>query len=978
MKINCPTCSHPVEAASASEGEVRCPACGAKFQRRPTQTETLEGPPRTAERTRDLSDGPAGPATDVERPTVAGYEILGELGRGGMGVVYKARQLSLNRLVALKMILAGEHAGAEAVNRFRREAESVARLQHPVVVQIHEIGEQGGRPFLSLEYVGGGALAEKLGGQPQPIAVAARLVERLARAMHFAHERGVIHRDLKPANVLLTAPEGPTRPDEEEATTPWGEPKITDFGLAKRLGADARQTQSGAIVGTPGYMAPEQARGKVREVGPATDVYALGAILYECLTGRPPFKGDGPLDTVVRLLNEEPVPATRLRADCPRDLETICLKCLRKEPAKRYASAGELADDLRRFLRGEPIQARPLSRLERGTRWLKRQRVATMVLAGGVVALAVALWFRPGPEAPVSDGPIIEARAAPGPEPKPGPGPDKDQHREAGPPVPKARALPADLALVPRTALGFASIRLLEVDKVVRAHKLGRLFSPLLGPEARTALETSDEKAGISTTDVERITWVVLRPRSLKAFSDLERLLTTGKSELTIYRMVRPYDREKVLRSLGPRRQTKQYEGHTCHFRDDTEPRAVYFAGKRVLVDGHPEAVRFLLERLPAPTSPGPLNDALHLAAEGPHLVVASNPPAGALAEWGDQFSTGRAKFRPHAEALAEARTVALSVSFLSRAGAKKARALRARPRLHLYFADEASARPGQAGAEAALALARKELKEKVKEMGEGVDNPFMWLLVPREAVKALHQLLAPVERSLAKAKVERNGHAVRAQLLVSDVPEMIAGAVGMIKFGGQMEYKENLGKLWQALRDYDKKHGRLPPPAIYSKDGRPLLSWRVLLLPHLGEEKLFKQFRLDEVWDSDHNKVLLEQIPDVYNAGTVLGSVPHGTLIQVVVGPDTLFEGRQGVPLKSVPWRTTLLAEGRRAVPWTKPEDLTYQVGGPLPELGGAFPEGFYLLSAGGRVRFLPRTTSERELRGFLTRDDRPRKAPP
>jgi serine/threonine-protein kinase len=303
-------------------------------------------------------------------PPLPGYEIVGELGRGGMGVVYLARQQSLDRLVALKMILAGGHASDLDLIRFRTEAAAVARLQHPNIVQVYEVGEHNGLPYFSLELCGGGSLAAKLREHPLPASQAAELVATLARAIHEAHQRGIVHRDLKPANVLLTAD---------------GTPKISDFGLAKQLDSQVGRTQTGAIVGTPSYMAPEQAEGKSRGVGPATDVYALGAILYELLTGRPPFQAETPLDTAMKVVSEEPVPPRRLRPKLARDLETICLKCLEKEGRRRYASALELAEDLRRQLDGEPILARPLGPAGRLARWA-RLRPA---LAATLVALVV-------------------------------------------------------------------------------------------------------------------------------------------------------------------------------------------------------------------------------------------------------------------------------------------------------------------------------------------------------------------------------------------------------------------------------------------------------------------------------------------------------------------------------------------------------------------------------------------------------------
>jgi formylglycine-generating enzyme required for sulfatase activity/tetratricopeptide (TPR) repeat protein len=309
-------------------------------------------------------------------PRVSGYELLAELGRGGIGLVYRARHLALRRQVALKMILAGAHAGAGDRARFKAEAEAVARLQHPNIVQIFEVGEEDGCPYLALEYVDGGTLAEKLKGTPVPAREAAALAETLARAVHAAHRDRIVHRDLKPANVLLTSD---------------GAPKIADFGLAKSLGSDHGQTLTGSVLGTPSYMAPEQAGGRGREVNAAIDIYALGAILYEMLTGRPPFKGESPADTLQQVQFSEPVPPGQLQPKLPRDLETICLKCLNKEPRKRYPSAEELADDLRRFLGLEPIRARRTPATERFVRWARRNRgVAALATVAVLLLLTVA------------------------------------------------------------------------------------------------------------------------------------------------------------------------------------------------------------------------------------------------------------------------------------------------------------------------------------------------------------------------------------------------------------------------------------------------------------------------------------------------------------------------------------------------------------------------------------------------------------
>jgi serine/threonine protein kinase len=337
--------------------------------------------------------------------TVPGYELLEVLGRGGMGVVFKARHLALKRLVALKMIRPGV-SDAEQLGRFRVEAEALARARHPNIIEIYEIGAVNGRPYFTMELVEGGSLARAPLGPPRQ---AAQLVLELAEAMHCAHERGIVHRDLKPANVLLSVSDASQkRPGERrscEASLNNVVPKITDFGLAKRL-EEQGQTHSGAILGTPSYMAPEQAEGRSRQVGPLADVYALGAILYELLAGRPPFTGETAVEVLLRVVSLEPVPPGKLRPDVPRDLESVCLKCLEKEPARRYPSAAALADDLRRFLAGESIRARRLGPMRRGLRWGRRHPATASLgalLVLSLLGLALSLGAqRSAPPAPTA------------------------------------------------------------------------------------------------------------------------------------------------------------------------------------------------------------------------------------------------------------------------------------------------------------------------------------------------------------------------------------------------------------------------------------------------------------------------------------------------------------------------------------------------------------------------------------------------
>jgi serine/threonine protein kinase len=323
------------------------------------------------------------PAHLAEKLRAHGYELLSVIDQGGMGVVYKASQVELRRIVALKMI-AGLRAGAKQAARFRIEAEAVARLHHPNIVQIYEVGVVDGHSFFSMEYVEGGTLAHRLarGALTPPVAV--ELVQTLARAIHHAHTRGVIHRDIKPGNVLLAH-------NKDSASGATLQPKIADFGLAKQLGSDSEHTATGEVLGTPGYMSPEQAEGKIDTLGPACDIYALGAILYESLTGRPPFKANSILETLRQVIDDDPIEPRKLNANIPRDVEAICLKCLEKKPENRYATAEALADDLRRAATGEPVTARQLTRTTRALRWLRRRPYVPallLLLLGAAVAVA--------------------------------------------------------------------------------------------------------------------------------------------------------------------------------------------------------------------------------------------------------------------------------------------------------------------------------------------------------------------------------------------------------------------------------------------------------------------------------------------------------------------------------------------------------------------------------------------------------------
>ncbi len=370
-QLICSRCGFAIPIEQPSPHSFTCPSCGLTIVLGPdtlvTRSESL-----------DLDTPPTGDGL----PDVPGYELLDVLGRGGMGVVYKARHLGLKRLVALKMILAGTHAGPRDLERFRAEAKAAARLDHPRIVPIHEVGVHNGLPYFAMGLVEGGTLQARVRDGPLPPSQAAALVERLAEAVHYAHGRGVIHRDLKPGNVLVDLD---------------GRPRISDFGLAKRVQSESGLTAAGQVLGTPSYMPPEQAAGRSDQVGPAADIYSLGAVLYCLLTGRPPFQAATALETLKQVQERDPVPPRQLNPGVPRDLETITLKCLQKQPSKRYLTAQDLGSDLRRYLNGEPILARPVRRVEKAWRWCRRKPAAAGLIAATVLLIlgtfAGALWW---------------------------------------------------------------------------------------------------------------------------------------------------------------------------------------------------------------------------------------------------------------------------------------------------------------------------------------------------------------------------------------------------------------------------------------------------------------------------------------------------------------------------------------------------------------------------------------------------------
>lgn len=364
MKLSCPSCSQTIEVDQFSGADtLNCANCGATIPI--TAALKFEATTFVPEQSQFTSELLA---------SVGQYEILEEIARGGMGIVFKARQRGLNRIVALKMLLAGSSAERDHVARFYAEAEAVASLDHPGIVPVYEVGKNGDQIFLSMAYLETGTLSKRLQESPLTYREIASIMQSVALAVQFAHEHGVIHRDLKPSNILL---------DRE------GRPIVSDFGLAKNLNINNELTLTGQIVGTPAYMSPEQAAGQ--SVGPSADIYSLGATLYKMLTGRAPFHSDTPHKTLAQVISCDPVRVQVLSPDVPKNLQTICEKCLQKEVKQRYLSAQDLADDLGRWLRNEPIQARPVSLLEKTRLWIRRR--PTVAIATAAISAALLLVF---------------------------------------------------------------------------------------------------------------------------------------------------------------------------------------------------------------------------------------------------------------------------------------------------------------------------------------------------------------------------------------------------------------------------------------------------------------------------------------------------------------------------------------------------------------------------------------------------------
>jgi len=893
LTVACEHCGRTIAAADAS---TQCPSCGQSISNR-SDGETLAVDP-SAQASTHTHIGEIPSSKTVAEPvpggTIPGYTIVEELGRGGMGVVYKAREVSLNRAVALKVLLAGTHAGSRELARFRAEAEAAAAVQHPNIVQVFAVGQHAGLPYLALEFVPGGSLADRLvSGRLDP-KEAAQIVRAIARGVHAAHEKGVIHRDLKPANILFDS---------------TGEPKVADFGLAKM--EDTGLTASGAIMGTPAYMAPEQARGDTKTVGPAADIWALGAILYECVSGRQPFRGQSAPETL-RLVGEaDPAPLRGI----PKNLATIVAKCLEKQPAQRYTSAGELVDDLARFLAGEAVTARRRSSFLQPSRWVARHRKLSYALAGASLALAAilfVLWIRPKQEL----SPTLLTDGKPN----------------------------SDLLLIPPDAFAFITIRPgNELDRP----EVQRLVMSLLqlGPdvaEEGMLRERIESLLGLRPEEIERFTFVLLHERF--------RVQQAAPNFLIVLRTKSPANlktiRNRIEDSLG----TFDPEEHRGHKYDSVliDQRTLFSlwkAGDKDLVFGQSKDVLAAINRLEdgqAETLPTP---ALELASKG-HSIVASTRSMKPLLE--QLNSEWPRELLATLELLVQSGSATFTLDLLPAANTSPVPGFDAE--IRFSFTNEA-------GATSVLPKLRTALISAGKPDSIPTDG-------------GLQALLPALRASLREVSVRQE----QSVLVVSIRPRWTASEIVTSAKKPSASVGQKLQQIGLAMYNYDATFGRLPKAAIHSPQGKPLLSWRVELLPFVEHDSLYREFNPKEAWDHPDNKRLLEKMPAIFGMDpTDPGFAKNRTRFQVIQAKGGVFDGdtaTQLAQMKDGSSNTLLVLEAGESIEWTKPDQLRFDPKGAMPKLGNPAQRECLILLGDASIQPISRDVSAEAFGPLVTKN--------
>jgi hypothetical protein len=939
MQVSCPHCQHPVATDTLSSvTEMLCPSCGSTFRVDPAATAAWSPP--------------------AGQRKLGKFDLLDAVGFGAFGTVFKARDPELDRIVAINVPRSGSLATGEDLNRFLREARSVANLRHPSIVPVYEVGQSDSIPYLVSEFVHGMTLADLLTARRPTFDKAARLIAEIAEALQYAHEQGVIHRDVKPSNILL---------DSDE------HPHLMDFGLAKRDAGELTMTLDGQVLGTPAYMSPEQAAGDAHRVDGRSDVYSLGVMLYQLLTGALPFKGN--TRALLHQVQHDEAPRPRAVArDVPRALETICLMAMARAPERRYATAQALADDLHRYLAGEPILARPAGPLQRSFRWLQRRRGSVAAVLGalalsGIVGTVVHFSQR---ERVAPPAPAVAPGAA-GVAAEPAVGPVAGATSAAAPVVGAERAtapaadgtaaapaasapalvlppLPADLALLARTSDGFATVRMAEVlaqEGMKRFDKQLALYDEI--DEGMKWPALFEKAVGIDVAAVERIT-----------------AASHGGQWVGLVTTFKPYSQEKLRAWLGPGARTELRGGRTYYSANEPKQEALHFLTDHVFLEADSSTVLdAFLQAAAAPERAGPRHADLTLA-EQRYQVAGTLDVRSVLATTWEPILQSFApllvgmpkevgvKLQPFSE-------LQSSTLFLNlRSGTFSGDKLHLRVRLG--FADPARARLGADNIRDVAALLQKPLRgilealAKVPQLmeqgrdGQGGEVSTTLFLLYDQLFLALQDLEITIEGNIID---------VHLGALSFDL-----AALGTI-IGEQARQRSvlhaaHLLQIGMALTDYVKEHGRLPPPALVGPDGTPLLSWRVALLPYAGQSELYAQFKLDEAWDTPHNKKLLARMPGLYGSrGRTV------TAYQAFVGPGTAFEDRAGTPLSALTdgaaWTAAIAPSAY--VPWSKPADLVVAEGVP------PWTEST-MLFADCSVRRLKGARDEQRRRAVITRN--------